>query len=75
MYSKNKSKPACLCASRLTHSINQHVLFVMKHVDGFVGDRHADKQPLVLGSHHRPIGLQRTEMLNELYFIHCREKP
>lgn len=58
----------------LTHSENQDVLLLLKGADGLVGNLHADKQPLVLGSHHRPSGRQRGLMVNELNLLHCREK-
>lgn len=58
----------------LTHSENQDVLLLLEGADGLVGNLHADKQPLILGSHHRASGRQRGLMVNELYLLHCREK-
>lgn len=56
--------------SRHTYGVNHHVLFEVKHVDSFVGDCHADEEPLVLGPHHhRVCGLRRAERVNKLQFL------
>lgn len=57
-----------------THSENQDVLLLLEGADGLVGDPHADKEPLILGSHHCTCGLHRAAMVNKLYLLYCRER-